>query len=127
MRQRILLVEDDPAILRGLGDNLRTEASDLVDLNVGVPPVGMFPALATRNETLQLHGGDWLVIFSDGVSEALNVSGEEFGRDRILGLVRENHMATVESMRDLLDGAVRDYSCGRPQFDDLTFIVSKGL
>ena len=48
---------------------------------------GLFRRRRYEEETVQLEPGDLLVIFSDGISEALNAAGEEFGDDRILDCV----------------------------------------
>ena len=47
--------------------------------------LGLFEGAVWDEETLQIEPGDWLVVFSDGVSEALNTSGEEFGESWSVG------------------------------------------
>ena len=48
--------------------------------------VGLFPETAYEEETLTLAPGDLLVLFSDGISEAFDAAGQDFGDDRILEL-----------------------------------------
>src|SRR5262249_39529985 len=50
-------------------------------LECGGPIVGLFEAASWEEETVTLAKGDWLIIFSDGVSEALSASGEEYGEE----------------------------------------------
>src|SRR6188768_1632862 len=53
-------------------------------LEVGGPIVGLFESATFGEETVQLTKGDWLIVFSDGVSEAMSAEGEEYGEARIL-------------------------------------------
>jgi serine phosphatase RsbU (regulator of sigma subunit) len=92
-------------------------------LEVGGQPVGMFEDVIFDEETLPLETGDWVVIFTDGVSEALSVSGEEFGEDRILDVVRANLDVEPRAMLDALVARVKEFTHGAPQNDDLTALV----
>ena len=92
-------------------------------LEVGGQPVGMFEDVTFDEETLRLETGDWVVIFTDGVSEALSVSGEEFGEERILDVVRGNIDVEPRSMLDALVARVKEFTHGAPQNDDLTALV----
>jgi serine phosphatase RsbU (regulator of sigma subunit)/pSer/pThr/pTyr-binding forkhead associated (FHA) protein len=85
--------------------------------------VGMFESAVYDQETVQLDPGDTVVVFSDGVSEALSASNEEFGEHRlqqvVLQSVNDGPDATLERMLD----AVRDFSRGAVQNDDVTALV----
>ena len=58
-------------------------ADGVRSLASGSVPVGLFSSAAYADERTHLAPGDVLVIFSDGVTEALNTAGEEFGEDRL--------------------------------------------
>jgi sigma-B regulation protein RsbU (phosphoserine phosphatase) len=97
-----------------------------VELNSGVPPVGIFEALSTSEQSTQLAPGDWLVIYSDGLIEAENDRGEEFGLERIRRTLHANvFAASAEAMCQGILRAVREYSRGRPQSDDITLAVAR--
>jgi phosphoserine phosphatase RsbU/P len=113
-----------PALVRFSGAIDRPHAATL---DASVPPIGLFPALSARETTLQMHRGDWLVIFSDGLTEALGADGAEFGRDAVLDVVCRNRHASAEAMRDALHAAVQAHALGHPQSDDLTLVAGKGL
>jgi serine phosphatase RsbU (regulator of sigma subunit) len=100
-------------------------AAEIRLLEASMPPVGLFPHCAPRAQTIRMQRGDWLVAFSDGVTEAINAAGDEFGRDRIAETIRANPHLSADAMRDLLHAAVRDHAAGQPQFDDLTIIVGR--
>ncbi len=98
-----------------------------VRLGAGTPPVGIFATLPAVQSTVELEQGDWLAIFSDGIPEALNQKEEEFGHDRLLGILIGNRQRSAEEMRDAILGEVTKFSDGQPQSDDLTLIVARVL
>ena len=59
-------------------------------LECGGPIVGLFDAATFDEETVTLTPGDWLIVFSDGVSEAMSASGDEYGETRIVTCVERN-------------------------------------
>ena len=62
------------------------------------PPVGMFCNLQPVECTVELEAGDWLVVTSDGISEAFDSNGEEFGDGRLLMAVEERRSATAAEL-----------------------------
>jgi serine phosphatase RsbU (regulator of sigma subunit) len=98
-------------------------------LEVVIPPVGLFPSLAVAEQRVQLESGEWLIIYSDGLTEAINGHGEEFGVDRLAAVVsrEQNHGATAGTMRDAIVSAVRAHTGDHPQADDITLIVARVL
>jgi serine phosphatase RsbU (regulator of sigma subunit) len=105
----------NPPLVIGRGGVRRLES--------GGPPVGMFDDVSFDEETLRLEPGDWVVVFTDGVSEALSLSGEEFGENRILEVASENIDGDPQSMVDGLVARVKEFTRGAPQSDDLTVLV----
>jgi sigma-B regulation protein RsbU (phosphoserine phosphatase) len=97
----------------------------IVNLDACVPPLGLFPSLAAVDVTVQFEQGDWLLVFSDGATEALNTNGDEFGRAGLLDTALQHTHLSVGSMRDVLRGAIRCHATGRPQSDDVTLLVAK--
>jgi phosphoserine phosphatase RsbU/P len=63
------------------------------------------------------------VICSDGVTEARNAAGEEFGRERLIEAMTGCHGAKPDAVLERLFGAVRTFSQGTPQGDDITGLV----
>ena len=92
-------------------------------LEVGGMIVGLFPGAEYEQETVQLVPGDVIVVFSDGVSEAVSATGEEFGEDRIRDTVLAvRHEAPEDIQRGLLQ-QVREFTRGAMQNDDITALV----
>jgi sigma-B regulation protein RsbU (phosphoserine phosphatase) len=84
---------------------------------------GLFPDRPFTCEYLQLKAGDTLVLFTDGVTDAADTQAETFGDERVLECL---HSAPGRSARETVDallGAVREFSAGAPQFDDITLLA----
>jgi sigma-B regulation protein RsbU (phosphoserine phosphatase) len=70
-----------------------------------------------------LAPGDLVVICSDGVTEARNAAGEEFGRERLIEATSGLHGAKPDMVLERLFDVVRKFSHGTPQGDDITALV----
>jgi phosphoserine phosphatase RsbU/P len=92
-------------------------------LECGGPIVGLFDAATFDEETVKLNPGDWLIVFSDGVSEAMSASGDEYGEGRIVTLVESNRLLEPQQLLEALFADVRDFTRGAPQSDDITAMV----
>ena len=92
-------------------------------LDEGGPVLGLFSTASYACGTIQLASHDLVVICSDGVTEATNQDGDEFGRVRIVQVVSECADQKAETVLDHLVAAVRAFSHGTPQADDMTLLV----
>jgi sigma-B regulation protein RsbU (phosphoserine phosphatase) len=76
-----------------------------------------------ERESIPLSPGDTFVLFSDGVSEAMNANEDFFGEDRLLAhLAASPAAAPAEIVRGTLE-AVRAFAAGAPQSDDITVLA----
>jgi serine phosphatase RsbU (regulator of sigma subunit) len=105
----------NPPFLIGRSGVRRLETGGLI--------LGLFPNATYEEETLQLEPGDTLVIFSDGVSEALSAVGDEFGDPRIQQCIEANCSCPAGDVLDALLKAVHDFTQGAVQSDDVTALV----
>ena len=94
-------------------------------LSSGGTVVGIFEDSAYEQATVQLRPGDVLLAYTDGLTEALNVKGEEFGEARVKGALAETAGMSVDEIRDEIVRRVRGWCADAPQQDDLTFVVMK--
>jgi sigma-B regulation protein RsbU (phosphoserine phosphatase) len=94
-------------------------------LKSGGMPVGFFDHATYTDEEMQMSPGDVLVIYSDGVTEALNTAGEEFGEDRLVKVISEHGGAPASDILDRLVEAVQEFAQGAPQHDDVTALVMR--
>ena len=105
----------NPPVLMGRGGIRRLETGGLI--------LGLFPQATYEQETVALEPGDLLVIFSDGVTEALDVAGEEFGEERLLACLETNRQCPPQEVLERLLSAVRAFTAGAAQHDDVTALV----
>jgi sigma-B regulation protein RsbU (phosphoserine phosphatase) len=92
-------------------------------LEVGGPIVGLFEAAKFEEETVLLADGDRLIVFSDGVSEAMSADGEEYGDERIIAVAEQQHTAAPSDLLKALFADVRAFTKGAAQSDDITALV----
>jgi sigma-B regulation protein RsbU (phosphoserine phosphatase) len=74
-------------------------------------------------ETLRLDPGDHVVLFTDGLLDAQNVAGEDFGKDRLEALIRECATLPASEILSRLHGELDSFCAGAPQRDDITLMV----
>jgi len=103
-----------PFVLRGDGSHER--------LSAGGGVLGVFVNQKFESGTVQLQSGDRVVLYTDGVTEAWNGDEEEFGEERLLGVLRENRgQSAVEIQKRILQAA-SEFSRGIWR-DDATLLV----
>ena len=85
--------------------------------------LGLFVGAEYETETFTLQPDDHLVLFTDGVVEALNAAGEEFGQERLESLLKANAQANSPEILARLLEAVLSFSANAPQHDDITMMV----
>ena len=67
------------------------------------------------------------MIYSDGVSEAVNPNGEEFGATRLYEVVARNLDTSASGIRDRIESALTKFCQGTPAADDITLVIVKRL
>jgi len=95
----------------------------LETLEVGGLPLGIDPARKYETASLELTRGDALIFFTDGVVEAFNESGEEFGNERWLGAIRNLPDWDAQQTLQFLMKRVDEFVGATRQSDDITCLV----
>jgi sigma-B regulation protein RsbU (phosphoserine phosphatase) len=85
--------------------------------------VGLFPHASYEQEEVWLNAGDLLTVYSDGVSEALNPAGDEFGDPRIQDVISPNWLEPSDAVLQSLLRSVREFAQDAPQNDDVTALI----
>jgi sigma-B regulation protein RsbU (phosphoserine phosphatase) len=88
--------------------------------------IGLFSNFDCRVVEKQLAAGDVLIIYSDGVTEAANLDGEEFGENRLLEIARAHHHFSMSLLAGKLVEDARRFS-HLEQEDDITVIAARCL
>jgi sigma-B regulation protein RsbU (phosphoserine phosphatase) len=78
-----------------------------------------------ESEEIQLRKDDVIILFTDGISEAMNIRGEEFSDDRLEEIALESSSLSAKEILNKIRNEVVDYASGTVQSDDLTMIVIK--
>ncbi len=91
----------------------------------GGPPVGLFAHLSYAREIVEVDAGSTIVVYTDGVSEAEDKNQEQFGLDRLAGIVQEHHSESATGVHTGIRAALSSFVGDVPPNDDSTMIVLK--
>jgi serine phosphatase RsbU (regulator of sigma subunit) len=94
-------------------------------LTTGGMVVGMFPEAEYEEDVADLSPGDVLIAFTDGVPEAHNPAGEEFGEDRLKEIARTTLDLPAAEITSRVAAALKDWIQDAEQYDDMTVVVMK--
>ena len=94
-------------------------------IETGGMPVGMFEMAPYTGDECELKPGDVFVSYSDGVTEAHNVNGEEFGEARLVTVLERYSRGSSAIILEQIINAVQDFARGAEQYDDVTALVVK--
>jgi serine phosphatase RsbU (regulator of sigma subunit) len=110
----------NPALLlRASGQHEELKATGL--------PLGLLPFGEYARETRMLAPGDLVVLYTDGVTEAANPAGEEYGLERLLALGRAHMSRGVGALAEALQRDLDAFAQGVPFGDDRTFVLLRRL
>ncbi|MBM4162688.1 MAG: GAF domain-containing protein, partial [Ignavibacteria bacterium] len=97
----------------------------VIPLTSGGLPLGMFDFAEFQQETVTLDPKDTLILYTDGVTEAMNRSEKEYGEDRLLQAVERAGDKSAHEVKEAIVTDVDKFVAGEPQSDDLTVMVLK--
>jgi serine phosphatase RsbU (regulator of sigma subunit) len=105
-----------------------SSAGDTVLLASTGAPLGLLPPGLPYTETPVVLGrGDTVVLYSDGVVDAQNDAGEEFGEERLSAIVRDAHGIAADDLVARVFDKIDAFAGPAPQFDDITMLVLRRL
>jgi serine phosphatase RsbU (regulator of sigma subunit) len=94
-------------------------------LDAGGCVLGIMPMIKYDESLDRLDAGDVLVVFSDGVTDALNPEGDDFGEVRLAAVVNEHRTESSASILEAVNRAIADFAAGTPPPDDLTLLIAR--
>jgi serine phosphatase RsbU (regulator of sigma subunit) len=95
-------------------------------LHMGVgQPLGLFSKVELDEQEVALVPGGMMLFFTDGLNEAVDESGEQFGLERVVKLLQVSRGESSKVICKRLWGAVKDYSCTTPHQDDFAVLLMK--
>jgi phosphoserine phosphatase RsbU/P len=111
---------ETPLVLRKDGRNDRT-----IPLQRGGPVIGMLRKAAYREGVVSLNPGDMLVACTDGLCDAMNPGGEEWGWRRLVETILACGRRRARDIVDQVMKAAERFAAGTPQFDDMTLWLGR--
>jgi sigma-B regulation protein RsbU (phosphoserine phosphatase) len=102
-------------ILRRTGEVERLGATSI--------PMALLPGTRFPEKTFDLAGGDILLLYSDGVTDAVDPEGEEYGTDRLIEMLARHGEAGMDSLIDGIFLSIEEFASGQPQHDDITMLA----
>ena len=106
---------------------LRRGSGQIERLDLGGLPFGITPEVTYQSGTVTLAPGDWLVIFTDGLVEAVNARDEEYGETRLLAAIEAAKATEPAEMLRRLMFELDVFVGSTPQHDDVTCMLLKAV
>ena len=107
-----------PAVRRGA-------SAEILWLKPTAPAIGLAEDFRARMESIGFSQGDSLLLYTDGVTEVLNISNEQFGQERLADLVHQHADRTAPDLLQAVRQAVSAFGGDRPLVDDVTMVALK--
>jgi sigma-B regulation protein RsbU (phosphoserine phosphatase) len=87
--------------------------------------IGLIEEAKFAEKTIELQKEDLLVLYTDGVTEAVNLQNQEFGRERLIKLSQQVNNASVKKVIQEIRHGLEEFSEGKPIADDTTIVICK--
>jgi sigma-B regulation protein RsbU (phosphoserine phosphatase) len=107
-----------PLLYRSLGDEFR-------DFGETGLPLAIDPAFSYAMHEDELARGDFLLLYTDGLTDATDIQRDLFGRERLLAALWDVRQAPADAIRQRLRLAVASFIGAMPPYDDVTFLVAR--
>ncbi|HSD57465.1 MAG TPA: SpoIIE family protein phosphatase [Methanotrichaceae archaeon] len=104
----------------------RSSVGDFVELEVTGIALGALCGMEYEERRMSLSTGDVLVLYTDGVTEAINHDVVQYGTKRLRSVVRKAHSLSAQEIMESILEDISRFSGDQAQFDDITMIVVKG-
>ena len=115
-----------PLLLRACASS-QDQAPNVERLRSTCTVMGLFEDWHCEIAEVQLAPSDMLVLYTDGITEAANADGEEFGESRLLATLGSNFHLPVKPLLQTVVATVQQFSSGSEQQDDITLVIARSL
>ncbi len=99
--------------------------SELKNLKTGGILLGAFPGAEYEQGEINMNPGDLLILFSDGITEAMNKDHREFSEEKLIDIIKNNKNTQPDLLIEKIVTAVKEHSGTTPQSDDITLMIIK--
>ncbi len=104
---------------------LKPGGGDIVLLEAKGIALGVLDDINLEEKVLDIASDDIVILYTDGVTEAINEKEEQFGQERLIETIRKNIDLPANDLIDRIKEEVTTFACGQPQFDDFTLVALK--
>jgi sigma-B regulation protein RsbU (phosphoserine phosphatase) len=100
-----------------------SDGTDYTELSSTGVVLGILESTSFEEKSLKFDKGDLLVVYSDGITDAVNLKDEEFGEERLIECIKNNRWDKASDLVDHIFRAVQQHSGDAAQMDDMTLLV----
>ena len=111
-----------PMLFHGAGEN-----TTLTRLEPGGTVIGLLESSHYEQGSVRLGPGDVLIAFTDGISEAMDPTDEEWGEDRLIDTIRGCRISSAQQLLECIFDAATRFAGTAPQHDDMTLVVVRAF
>lgn len=108
---------NNPILLRKSGELEIFKTEDI--------PIGIYPDYHFTEKTVEISSGDTLIVYSDGIIEAINNNEKLFGEPRLLEIIETNRQSAPDQIIEKIFSGLNNFSQNAPQIDDQTLLIIK--
>jgi len=104
---------------------LREGTDNIISLEATGIPLGVMESIDIKEREIELARGDILVLYTDGVTDAINEKEEGFGKEKLVEIIQNNRSLTAKDMIKKVQNEIVLFAGEQPQFDDITLMIMK--
>jgi len=104
---------------------IKENSGDVVLLRASGVAMGVMDDVSLEEREIELGSSDIVVFYTDGITEAINMAGEQFGEKRLIETINENADLPVKDLMVRVKDEVFTFAQGQPQHDDFTLVILK--
>jgi sigma-B regulation protein RsbU (phosphoserine phosphatase) len=103
----------------------RASAEKMEQVDTEGLPIGIDRGSAYRMKQLALNPGDIAVLYTDGITEAMNQEGEQYSLERLAAILKSNYTKKAEELKKVIQKDLVDFTGSAKQHDDQTLVILK--
>lgn len=104
---------------------LKKSTDDIILLEAKGIALGVLEDIELEEKEIELESGDMIVLYTDGIIDAINDQEKEFGEEMLLNLISENYTMSALDLINKIKHEVIAFTGDQPQFDDFTLVILK--
>ncbi|MBT8380873.1 MAG: SpoIIE family protein phosphatase [Ignavibacteriaceae bacterium] len=104
---------------------IHISGENVFTLTAGGTLLGCFESAEYEEAIKGIEPNELIVIYTDGVTEAMNEKNEVFSEEKLLEVINANRKASAKELTDIIINEVKNHSANTPQFDDITLMIIK--